>query len=46
MVWFKWLQSFSTQKDTVKSKYLLVQLHTSHSDTKLKDFKVREAIYI
>ncbi|MBU3101992.1 hypothetical protein KPL44_22380 [Clostridium sp. DSM 17811] len=46
MYWFKWLQSFSTQKDTVKSKFLLVQSHTSHTDTKLKDFKIRESIYI
>lgn len=46
MYWFKWLQFFITEKDTVKTKYLLVQSHTSHSDTKLKDFKIREAIYI
>ena len=46
MYWFKWLQFFNTEKDTVKTKHLLVQSHTSHSDTKLKDFKIREAIYI
>lgn len=46
MFWFKWLELFSTQKDTVKSKYLLVQSHTSHTDTKLKDFKSREATYV
>jgi hypothetical protein len=46
MYWFKWLQFFNTDKDTVKTKHLLVQSHTSHSDTKLKDFKIREAIYI
>lgn len=45
-VWFKWLQFFNTEKDTVKSKSLLVQSHTSHSDTKLKDFKNAEAIYV
>lgn len=38
--------SFNTEKDTVKTKHLLVQSHTSHSDTKLKDFKIGEAIYI
>lgn len=43
----KWLfQFFNTEKGTVKTKHLLVQSHTSHSDTKLKDFKIREAIYI
>ncbi|MBL4937800.1 IS1595 family transposase [Clostridium sp. YIM B02515] len=46
MYWFKWLEIFNTEKDTIKSKNLLVQSHTSHSDTKLKDFKIREAIYI
>lgn len=46
MYWFKWLQLFSAEKDTLKSKRLLVQSHTSHCDTKLKDFKIREAIYI
>jgi hypothetical protein len=35
-----------TEKDTVKCKHLLVQSHTSHIDTKLKDFKIRKAIYI
>ncbi|MBU3093301.1 IS1595 family transposase [Clostridium sp. CF011] len=40
MYWFKWVEFFKTEKDTEKSKYLLVQSHTSHSDTKLKDFKI------
>lgn len=46
MYWFKWLEIFNTEKDTVKSKNLLVQSHTSHTDIKLKDFRVREAIYV
>jgi transposase-like protein len=46
MYWFKWLQLFKTEKDSVKSKHLLVHAHTSHSDTKLKDFKTRKAIYV
>ena len=33
------------RKDTIKSKNLLVQSHTSHTETKLKDFRIREAIY-
>ncbi|MBI6874399.1 hypothetical protein [Clostridium aciditolerans] len=45
MYWFKWLEVSNTEKDTVKSKNLLVQSQTCHSDTKLKDFGVREAIY-
>lgn len=43
---FKLLEIFNIEKDTIKSKNLLVQSHTSHIDTKLKDFKVREAIYV
>ncbi len=46
MYWFKWLEVFNTEKGTIKSKNLLVQSHTSHIDTKLKDFRVREAIYV
>lgn len=46
MYWFKWLQFFDTEKDTIKSKHLLVHSHTSHSETKLKDFKVRTPIYV
>lgn len=46
MYWFKWLQFFNTEKDIVKTKHLLVQSLTSHSDTKLKDFKIIKAIYI
>lgn len=45
MYWFKWLQYFDTDKDTIKSKHLIVQSHTSHSNTKLKDFKIRTPIY-
>lgn len=33
------------KKDTEKSKYLLVELHTSYTNTKIKDFKKRKAIY-
>jgi hypothetical protein len=31
---FAWLEIFHTEKDTIKSKNLLVQSHTSHTDTK------------
>lgn len=46
MYWVKWLEIFNTDKDTIKSKNLFVQSHTSHTDTKLKDFRVREPIYV
>lgn len=46
MYWFKWLQYFNTEKDSLKSKNLLIQSLTIHTDTKIKDFKTREAIFI
>jgi hypothetical protein len=46
MYWFKWLQVFNTEKDTIKCEHLLVQSHTYHSDTKIKDFIFRKPIYI
>lgn len=36
---------FNTEKDIVKSRQLFVQASTVHSDTKLKDFKIRHPIY-
>ncbi|WP_346888979.1 hypothetical protein [Clostridium sp. UBA1056] len=44
--WLKWLEIFNTEKDTIKSKNLLVQSHTYHTDVKLKDFRAREPIYV
>lgn len=46
MYWFKWLEFFKTEKDILKGKQLLVQAHTTHSDTKIKDFKNKEAIFV
>lgn len=45
MYWFKWLQYFDIEKDIAKGKQLFVQASTAHSDTKLKDFKIRQPIY-
>ncbi len=33
-------------KSPLRAKNLLVQCHTSHSDTKLKDFEATEAIHV
>lgn len=38
--------SLIVQHFTIKSKNLLAQSHTSNTDTKLKDFRIREAIYV
>jgi len=44
MYWFKWLQIFDTEKNTIKSKHLLVQSHTWHINKILKDFRFREVV--
>ena len=46
MYWFKWIELFKTEKDTVRFKRLFVQSNTSYSNTQIKDFKERKAIYI
>ena len=46
MYWFKWLQFFNEDKDTIESKKLLVHSHTSYTDTKIEDFKFKKPIYI
>ncbi len=46
MYWFKWIELFKTEKDTIRCKRLFVQSHSSYSKTKIKDFKERKAIYI
>ncbi|WP_346890801.1 hypothetical protein [Clostridium sp. UBA3887] len=43
--WFKWLEVFNIEKDTIKSKNILAHSHTSLSDAKLKEIRIREAIY-
>ncbi|WP_315077495.1 IS1595 family transposase [uncultured Clostridium sp.] len=46
MYWLKWLQIFNQEKDTIRSKNLLVQAHTAHSNTKIRDFRYKEVIFI
>lgn len=46
MCWFKWLEFFKTERDVLKGKQLLVQAHTTHSDTKIRDFKDRKPVFV
>lgn len=46
MYWFKWLELFKEDRDEVKYHKLFVQSHSVYSSTKLKDFKVKQPIYI
>lgn len=44
--WFKWLQTFTNEKEVIKAKHLLVNSSTKLTDTRLEQYKTREAIYI
>lgn len=46
LYWFKWLCYFNAEKDAEKSKHLFIHSHTAHTDTKLNDFKIREALFV
>ena len=44
--WFKWLQIFDTDKETIKAKNFMVQSNVTHSYIKVKDLKNREPAYV
>jgi len=44
--WFKWLDTFSTEKDTVKTKNFIVQSNVPYNYTMIKDFKIRQPIFV
>lgn len=46
LYWFKWLQTFSTEKESVRTKNFLVQSNVTYSYTKVIDFKERQPIYV
>lgn len=46
MYWFKWIELFKTEKDSIRCKKLFVQSHIYYSKTQVKDFKEIKAIYI
>lgn len=44
MHWLTSLQIFNTEKDTIKIKNLLIQYHTSHPYTKLRNVGIIETL--
>lgn len=44
--WFKWLDTFSTDKDIVKAKNFIVQSNIPYNYTMIKEFKNRQPIFI
>lgn len=39
MKWYKWLGTFSSEKETIRTKNLLVHSNIPHKCTKVKEFK-------
>jgi len=46
MKWHKWINSFSTDKEIVRMKNLIVHSNIAHSYTMVKEFKVRAPIFV
>jgi hypothetical protein len=46
MYWFKCLQMFNTEKETIRTKNFVVQSNIPYTYTKLTDFKERQPIFI
>lgn len=44
--WFKWLVTFNTGKDIIKSKNFIVQSNIPYNYTMIKEFKNRKTIFI
>lgn len=46
MKWHKWINTFSSEKETVRTKKLIIHSNIPHSYTMIKDFKIRQPIFI
>lgn len=44
--WHKWINTFSIEKDIVRTKNLIVHSNIAHSYTMVKDLKNRQPIFI
>jgi transposase-like protein len=44
--WFKWLQNFKAEKETVKAKIIIVHSTTKFLDCRIKQYKGREPIFV
>ncbi|GIM30674.1 hypothetical protein CPJCM30710_33400 [Clostridium polyendosporum] len=46
MYWFKRLQLFSAEKETIRTKNFIVQSNIPYSYTKITEFKERQPIFV
>lgn len=44
--WHKWMNIFTTEKEVVRIKNLIVHSNIAHSYTMVKEFKPREPIFV
>jgi hypothetical protein len=44
--YLKWIDTFNTDKDTLKTKNFIVQNNTSYNYTMIKDFRTRQPIFV
>lgn len=44
--YLKWINTFITEKDTIKTKKFIVQSNIQYNYTMIKDFKTRQEIYV
>ena len=44
--WYKWIDTFDTEKEIVKNKNLIVHSNIPHNYTKVKDFKTFKPIFV
>lgn len=44
--WNKWINTFSTEKETVRIKNFIVHNNIPHSYTMIKEFKNRQPVFI
>lgn len=44
--WHKWINTFGTEKDIVRTKSLIVHSNIAHSYTMVKEFKTRVPIFV
>ncbi|KGM93443.1 transposase, partial [Clostridium botulinum C/D str. DC5] len=41
-----WINTFSSEKETIRTKKLIIHSNIPHSYTMIKDFKIRQPIFI
>lgn len=44
--WHKWINTFITEKETIRTKNLIVHRNIPHSYTMIKGFKNRQPIFV